>query len=104
MIGARLQIVLAGLRDERGQSIVEWLGATAVCVVLVVILAAVKPSFGDQLRCAVGAQVERIMTIDQKGDCKMGDSKVVSTRATRSAPRVAEQDRQDRQALRPSQR
>jgi hypothetical protein len=100
MIRVRLQI----MRDERGQSIVEWLGGTAVCVVLVVILAAVKPSFGDQLRCAVGAQIDRIMTIDQKGDCKIGDSKVVSTRATRSAPRVAEQNRQDRQALRPSQR
>jgi hypothetical protein len=101
MIRVRLQIVLAGLRDERGQSIVEWLGATAVCVVLVVILAAVKPSFGEQLRCAVGAQIDRIMTIDQKGDCSMPQSKVVTTR---SAPRVTAQNRLDRQAVRPPQR
>jgi hypothetical protein len=93
--------LLARLRDERGQSIVEWLGGTAVMVVVVVGLGAVKPSFGEQLRCAVGAQIDRILTIDQKGDCNMPDSKVVSTR---SAPRVSTQDRLDRQALRPSER
>jgi hypothetical protein len=102
MMRVRLQIALAGLRDERGQSVVEWLGATAVTVVLVLILAAVKPSFGEQLRCAVGAQVQRIMTIDQKGDCKIAESKV-TVHPTRQAPRVVAQDRQDRQALRPSQ-
>jgi hypothetical protein len=101
MTRTRLRRLWSRLSDQRGQSIVEWLGGTAVMVVVVVGLAAVRPSFGEQLRCAVGAQIDRIMSIDQKGACNMPDSKVVSTR---SAPRVSAQDRLDREALRPSER
>jgi hypothetical protein len=101
MTRTRLRRLWSRLREERGQSIVEWLGGTAVMVVIVVGLATVKPSFGEQLRCAVGAQIDRIMTIDQKGDCNIDKPKLPRTHA---APRVSEQDRLDREALRPTTR
>jgi hypothetical protein len=101
MMRARLRLLWSRLCDERGQSFVEWLGGTAVMVVVVVGLTAVKPSFGQQLRCAVGAQIDRIMSIDQKGDCTIAEPKLVTTR---SAPRVSAQDRLDREAVRPPQR
>jgi hypothetical protein len=100
MMRARVRMLWTRLCDERGQSIVEWLGGTVVMVVIVVGLAAVKPSFGSQLRCAVGAQIDRIMTIDQKGDCNIAQPKLDTTR---SAPRGSTQDRLDREALRPTQ-
>jgi hypothetical protein len=108
MIGELARGLVARLRDERGQSIVEWLGGTAVLLVLVFAVFAIRPSLGERLRCQVGAQIDRILTIDQEGSCKMDVPK------QRAQPRGADprdqtrarsqQDRLDRQALNASNR
>jgi hypothetical protein len=88
----------ARLRDERGQTFVEWLGGTAVMVVVVIAFFSVKPSFADQLKCAVGSQIDRIMSIEQKGECRIAEPKVRRTPASARPPRTA-QDRADRTAV-----
>ena len=39
------------LGEERGQSIVEWLGGMVVLLVVVIATFSVKPSLGQQLSC-----------------------------------------------------
>ena len=89
------------MRDERGQSFVEWLGGSVVMLALVLLVFALKPSLAGQLRCAVGGQVDRILTIDASGGCKPSSAPL---RLPPNAPRPrtpgAAQNRQDRQALR----
>jgi hypothetical protein len=92
------------MRDERGQTIVEWLGGLTLALLLVLLVFAVKPSYGEQLRCAVGAQIDRILTIEQKGSCDLGDSKLDPAKARQilhDNPGTP-QDRLDRNALRPA--
>jgi hypothetical protein len=100
----RARALGAVLRDERGQSIVEWLGVMGVLLVLTALVFAVKPSYGEQLRCAVGAQIDRILTIDQEGECHIDRPQRdnARTRAILRAPAGSAQDRLDRQALSPS--
>jgi hypothetical protein len=81
------------VREEHGQSYVEWLGGTAVMVLIVLAVFAAKPSLGDQLRCQAGAQIDRILSIDQEGACNRA-----KPRADPRAARRAAQDRADRNA------
>lgn len=103
----RLAHAATRVRDQRGQTVVEWLGLMVVLTVLVLLVFAVKPTYGEQLRCAVGAQVDRILSIDQSGDCNIGKSKpdIARQRAIlhRGSVRTA-QDRLDRAALRATPR
>lgn len=92
------------LRDERGQSTVEWLGGTAVLIALVFLVFAVRPSLGERLRCQVGAQIDRILTIEQEGSCKMSDDPRAQARNAIDRSQQTQQDRIDRAALRPSTR
>jgi hypothetical protein len=92
------------LREERGQSIVEWLGGMAVLLVVVIATFSVKPSLGEQLSCQVGAQIDRIISIDQKGSCHIAkpkpDRALLRARA-REAYNLS-QNRIDRNAIRPA--
>jgi hypothetical protein len=98
-----MSTVRALLRDERGQSFVEWLGGSVVMLALVLLIFALRPSLAGQLRCAVGGQVDRILSIDSSGGCKPSNAPL---RLPRNAPQVripgaaAAQDRADRRALR----
>lgn len=94
----------AVVRDERGQTIVEWLGGLVLLTVLVLLVAAVKPSEGEKLRCVTGAQIDRMLSIDQKGNCNMGDSKPdpAQVRAILRTHPGTPENRADRNALRPS--
>jgi hypothetical protein len=92
------------VRDERGQTIVEWLGGLVLLTLLVLLVAAARPSHGERLRCAVGAQIERILSIDASGDCKRAEPKIdpgAARQILHTNPGTP-QDRLDRQALRPS--
>lgn len=99
----RTQHARAALGDERGQSIVEWLGGTVVLLVVVIAMFSVKPSLGDQLSCQVGAQIDRILSIEQKGSCEIEkpkpDRALLRARA-REAYNLS-QNRADRHAIRP---
>ena len=98
-----MRTIGALLRDERGQSFVEWLGGSVVMLALVLLIFALRPSLAGQLRCAVGGQVDRILSIDASGGCKPDNTPL---HLPRNAPRVrvrgaAEaQNRADRRALR----
>ena len=92
------------LGDERGQSIVEWLGGMVVLLVVVIATFSVKPSLGQQLSCQVGAQIDRIISIDQEGSCHIAtprpDRALLRARA-REAYNLS-QNRIDRNAIRPA--
>jgi hypothetical protein len=101
-----MRTIGALLRDERGQSFVEWLGGSVVMLALVLLIFALRPSLAGQLRCAVGGQVDRILSIDATGGCKPSNAPL---RLPRNPPHVrlpgaqaaqAAQDRADRRALR----
>jgi hypothetical protein len=66
---ARHRARLLSLRDESGQSFVEWLGGLAIMVIVVIAIFAANPSLGGTLRCQAGAQIDRILSIDQEGSC-----------------------------------
>jgi hypothetical protein len=91
------------LGEERGQSIVEWLGGMVVLLVVVIATFSVKPSLGQQLSCQVGAQIDRIISIDQKGSCHIAKPKPdrALLRARDRAAYNLSQNRIDRNAIRP---
>ena len=82
------------LGDESGQSFVEWLGGLAIMVIVVIAVFAAKPSLGGTLRCQAGAQIDRILSIDQEGSCGRPKPKPDDTESRRDA-----QDRADRNAV-----
>lgn len=85
------------LGDESGQSFVEWLGGLAIMVIVVIAIFAAKPSLGGTLRCQAGAQIDRILSIDQEGSCGGGGRVGIKPDDTES--RRDAQDRADRKAV-----
>jgi hypothetical protein len=92
------------LTDERGQSIVEWLGGMVVLLVVVIATFSVKPSLGQQLSCQVGAQIDRIISIDQEGSCHSAKPRPdrALLRARAREPYNLSQNRIERNAIRPA--
>jgi hypothetical protein len=92
------------LTDERGQSIVEWLGGMVVLLVVVIATFSVKPSLGQQLSCQVGARIDRIISIDQEGSCHSAKPRPdrALLRARAREPYNLSQNRIERNAIRPA--
>ena len=82
------------LAGESGQSFVEWLGGLAIMVIVVIAIFAAKPSLGGTLRCQAGAQIDRILSIDQEGSCDRPKPVPDAARSRRDA-----QNRADRTAV-----
>jgi hypothetical protein len=87
------------LAGETGQSYVEWLGGTALMVIVVLAIFATNPGLGHELRCQTSAQIDRIMSIDQTGSCHSPKPKPDQSKQRRDA-----QNRADRKATRSASR
>lgn len=71
------------MREERGQTTVEWLGGTLVLGLLVSILLVPAFGFDDRLSCLVREQIDRVRTIDQEGACGSPAERRRASRAER---------------------
>lgn len=91
---SRLRSLRARLADERGQSYVEWLGGTVLMIIIVLAVLAARPGLGSELRCQAGAQIDRILSIDQSGACHEPAPERDKAAGSRGA-----QDRADRRAV-----
>jgi hypothetical protein len=69
LLRARAAWHAAGVRSERGQTTVEWLGGTAVVLALVLLVLGTRPGLADALGCQVRAQIDRVISIEQAGTC-----------------------------------